>query len=222
MPDRLVIPVAQGGRIFHLVKEPLIKSHRGRCGKNWPRVRRLRGRIPAVGCNREANTEGPRATPRSQKLCGLWLGSPQPRGLKPFVDLCLAVSRRPRPSDFFAGHIVSLDTRCCGVARLGETAAGIDSLTPARLALSGLPPANLPKPLPQLRVAQHSRLQNQACGHGHGEVRVAEPIRAALLAGRQEPFKSANDLQRPSWDLISVSLMTSERKRVGLGAANPP
>jgi len=55
---------------------------------------------------------------------------------------------------------------------LGETAAGIDSLAPARLALSGLPPANLPKPLPQLRVAQHSCLQNQARGHGRGEVRV--------------------------------------------------
>ncbi|MEI7963007.1 MAG: hypothetical protein WCI42_04180, partial [Verrucomicrobiota bacterium] len=63
------------------------------------------------------------------------------------------------------------DTRCCGVTRSGETAAGIDSLAPARLALSGLPTANLPKPLPPLRVAQRSRLQ-----------------------------KSATAIQRPSWD----------------------
>ncbi len=128
-----------------------------------PRARRLGTSIPAAGCrngceatagqaNREANTVGPRATPRSQRLCGLWLGSPQPGGLKPFVDFCR-------------------------VARSGETAAGIDSLAPARLALTGLPAANLPKQPPQLRVAQHSRLQ-----------------------------KSANALQRPSWDLISGSL----------------
>ncbi|MFZ0435502.1 MAG: hypothetical protein WAL87_05980, partial [Chthoniobacterales bacterium] len=75
-------------------------------------ARRLCGRIPAVGCNRKANTAPGRL-------------SPQPGGLKPFVDFS-------------------------GVARSGETAAGI---------------------------AQHSRLQ-----------------------------KSANALQRPSWDLISVSL----------------
>ena len=68
-------------------REPLIKSHRGRCGKNGPRARRLRGRIPAVGCNREANTAP-------------GLLSPQPGGLKPFVDFCC-------------------------VARSGETAAGI-------------------------------------------------------------------------------------------------
>jgi hypothetical protein len=79
------------------------------------------GAIPAVGCNREANAApGPL--------------SPQPGGLKPFVDFC-------------------------GVARSGETVEGIDSLAPARLALTGLPAANLPKPRPQLRVAQHSRLQ---------------------------------------------------------------
>ena len=60
-----------------------MKSHRGRCGKNGPRARRLRGRIPAAGCNREAN----RAPGRL---------SPQPGGLKPFADFCLAVSRRPR------------------------------------------------------------------------------------------------------------------------------
>jgi hypothetical protein len=68
-----------------------------------------------VGCNREANTAP-------------GLLSPQPEGLKQFVDFC-------------------------GVARLGETAAGI---------------------------AQRSRLQ-----------------------------KSANALQRPSWDLISASLADS-------------
>jgi hypothetical protein len=94
------------------VREALIKSHRGRCGKKWPRARRLRGRIPAEGCNREANKAPGRL-------------SPQPEGLKPFVDFC---------------H----------VARSGETAAGI---------------------------AQHSRLE-----------------------------KSANALQRPSWDLFSASL----------------
>jgi hypothetical protein len=97
-----------------VTKEALIKSHRGRCGKNGPRARRLRGSIPAAGCNREAN-----------EASGLL--SPQPNGLKAFVDFCR-------------------------VARSGETAAGI---------------------------AQHSRLQ-----------------------------KSATVLQRPSWDLISVSLRT--------------
>ena len=51
-------------------KEPLNKSHRGRCGKKRPQARRLRGRISAVGCrngceatagqaNREANTVRP-------------------------------------------------------------------------------------------------------------------------------------------------------------------
>ena len=124
----------------------------------------------------QANTIGPRATPRSQRLCGLWLGSSQPGGLKPFVDFCLAVSRRARPSDCFAGYDAAPAARRCGVARSGETAADIDSLAPARLALTGLPTANLHKPLPQLRVVQHSRLQ-----------------------------KSANALQRPSWDLISGS-----------------
>ena len=111
-----------------------------------PRARRLRGSIPAAGCrnggeatagqaNREANEAGPRATPRSQRLCGLWLGSPQPGGLKPFVDFCLAVSRRPRPADCFAGYDAAPAARRCGVARSGETAAGI---------------------------AQHSRLQKSA------------------------------------------------------------
>ncbi|MEY2905723.1 MAG: hypothetical protein RLZZ408_194, partial [Verrucomicrobiota bacterium] len=94
------------------LKEPLIKSHRGRCGKNWPRARRLGTSIPAAGCKCQAN-----AAPG--------LLSPQPAGLKAFVDFCR-------------------------VGRSGETAAGI---------------------------AQRSRLQ-----------------------------KSATVLQRPSWDLISVSL----------------
>jgi len=110
-----------------------------RPGKPWAWARRLRGRIPSVGCNREATTAPD-------------LLSRQPRGLKPFVDFC-------------------------GVARSGETAAGIDSLAPARLTLMGLPAANLPKPFPQPRVAQHSGLT-----------------------------KSVNDLQRPLWDLISGSL----------------
>ena len=60
--------------------------------------------------------------------------SPQPEGLEPVVDFC-------------------------GVAHSGETAAGIDSLAPARLALSGLPAANLPKLPPQLHVAQNVGLQ---------------------------------------------------------------
>ena len=85
-----------------------------------------------------------------------------------------------RPSDCFAGYDAAPAARRCGVARSGETAAGIDSLAPARLALTGLPAANLPKQLPQLRVAQRSRLQ-----------------------------KSANGIQRPSWDLISASLECS-------------
>jgi hypothetical protein len=92
--------------------EALIKSHRGRCGKNWPRARRLGTSIPAAGCKCQAN-----AAPG--------LLSPQPAGLTSFVDFC-------------------------GVACSGETTAGI---------------------------AQRSRLQ-----------------------------KSANALQRPSWDLISASL----------------
>ena len=98
--------------------EALIKSHRGRCGKNEPRARRLGASIPAVGCKRQANTAP-------------GLLSPHPGGLKPFVDFC-------------------------GVSRSGETAAGI---------------------------AQHSRLQ-----------------------------KSANALQRPSWDLISASLGQGGRR----------
>jgi hypothetical protein len=135
-----------------------------------PWAKRLGASIPAVGCRngceatagqakRQANTAGPRATPRSQRLCGLWLGSPQPSGLKPFVDFCLDLSRGPRPTDCFAGYDAAPAARRCGVARSGETAAGIDSLAPARLALTGLPPANLPKQPPQPRVAQHSRLQ---------------------------------------------------------------
>ncbi len=135
---------------FLWLREALIKSHRGRCGKNGPRARRLGTSIPAAGCKCQANTVGPRATPRSQRLCGLWLGSPQPSGLKRFVDFCLAVSRRSRPPDCFAGYDAASAARRCGVARSGETATGI---------------------------AQHSRLQ-----------------------------KSANALQRPSWDLISASL----------------
>jgi hypothetical protein len=62
-----------------------------------PRARRLGTSIPAAGCKRQANTAP-------------GLLSPQPEGLKPFVDFC-------------------------GVARSGETAAGI---------------------------AQHSRLQKSA------------------------------------------------------------
>jgi hypothetical protein len=127
-------------------KEALIKSHRGRCVKNGPRARRLGTSIPSVGCRSgceatagqakcQANAVGPRATPRSQRLCGLWLGSPQPKGLKPFVDFCLAVSRRSRPADCFAGYDAAPAARRCGVARSGETAAGI---------------------------AQHSRLQKSA------------------------------------------------------------
>jgi len=95
------------------LKEALNKSHRGRCGKKWPRARRLGTSIPAAGCKCQAYTAPGRL-------------SSQPTGLKPFVDFC-------------------------GVARSGETAAGI---------------------------AQHSRLQ-----------------------------KSANALQRPTWDLISASLI---------------
>ena len=158
-----------------------------------PRARRLGASIPAAGCKCQANAVGPRATPRSQRLCGLWLGSPQPGGLKPFVDFCLAVSRRVdvtslpgscgtlrgaiaslssahppgclvRPSDCFAGYDAAPAARRCGVVRSGETAAGIDSLAPARLALTGLPAANLPKPLSQLHVAQHSRLQPSLWG----------------------------------------------------------
>ena len=102
-----------------------------------PRARRLGRSIPAAGCKCQANTAP-------------GLLSPQPAGLKPFVDFCLAVSRRPRPADCFAGYDAAPAARRCGVARSGETAAGI---------------------------AQHSRLQ-----------------------------KSANALQRPSWDLISASL----------------
>jgi hypothetical protein len=126
--------------------EALIKSHRGRCGKNGPRARRLGTSIPTAGCKCQANTAP-------------GLLSPQPGGLKPFVDFCLAVSRRSRPADCFAGYDATPAACRCGVARSGETAAGIDSLAPARLALTGLPAANLPKPLPQLRVAQRSRLQ---------------------------------------------------------------
>ncbi len=103
-------------------REPLIKSHRGRCGKNWPRARRRGASIPAVGCKRQANTAPGRL-------------SPQPGGLKPFVDFCLAVSRRSRPPDCFAGYDAAPAARRCGVARSGETAACI---------------------------AQHSRLQKSA------------------------------------------------------------
>ena len=156
-------------------REALIKSHRGRCGKNGPRARRLGASIPAVGCRNGCEATAGQAKRQANTAPGLL--SPQPKGLKPFVDFCLAVSRRSRPSDCFAGYDAAPAARRCGVARSGETAAGIDSLAPARLALTGLPAANLPKPLPQLRVAQHSRLQ-----------------------------KSANALQRPSWDLISAFL----------------
>jgi hypothetical protein len=102
-----------------------------------PRARRLGTSIPAAGCKCQAN-----AAPG--------LLSPQPTGLKSFVDFCLAVSRRSRPSDCFAGYDAAPAARRCGVARSGETAAGI---------------------------AQRSRLQ-----------------------------KSANALQRPSWDLLNASL----------------
>ena len=107
-----------------------------------PRARRLGASIPAAGCKCQANAVGPRATPRSQRLCGLWLGSPQPGGLKPFVDFCLAVSRRVdvtslpgscgtlrgaiaslssahppgclvRPTDCFAGYDAAPAATCC-------------------------------------------------------------------------------------------------------------
>jgi len=39
--------------------------------------------------------------------------------------------------DFIAGYDAAPAARRCGVARSGETAAGIDSLAPARLALKG-------------------------------------------------------------------------------------
>lgn len=131
-------------------REPLIKSHRGRCGKNGPRARRLHGRIPLAGCNREANVAPS-------------LLSPQPAGLKSFFDFCLTVSRRPHPSDCFAGHIVSPDTRCCGVTRLGETPAGIDSLAPARLALTGFlwqiyPSSSRSYVLPSIRVLKNQQM----------------------------------------------------------------
>ncbi len=63
-----------------------------------------------------------------------------------------------------------------GVARSGKTAAGIDSLAPARLALAGFPFGKSTRTVPTVCVAQHSRLQ-----------------------------KSANALQRSSWDFISAS-----------------
>ena len=99
---------------------------------------------------------------------------PPPSPLNPTLDgslwckylngfpLCFNHSRDLNPFRAMRciGYAVSPDTRCCGVARLGETTASI---------------------------AQHSRLQNQARGNGRGEIRVAEPIRAALLAGRQVP-----------------------------------
>ena len=103
-----------------------------------PRARRLGTSIPSAGCKCQANAAPGRL-------------SPQPAGLKPVDDFCLAVSRRPRPSDCSAGHIVPPGTRCCDVARSGETDAVI---------------------------AQHSRLQ-----------------------------KSSTDLQRPTWYLISASLV---------------
>ena len=82
------------------IREALNKSHRGRCRKNGPRARRLRGRIPAVGCNHEANTAP-------------GLLSPQPGGLKPFVDFC-------------------------GVASSGETAAGIAQRSRLQKSATGL------------------------------------------------------------------------------------
>ena len=88
----------------------------------------------------------------------------------------LSIFASPSPDglvlkDCFAGYDAAPAARRCGVARLGKTAAGIDLLAPARLALTGLPSANLPKQLPQLCVAEHSYLQ-----------------------------KSANGLQRSSWE----------------------
>jgi hypothetical protein len=123
-------------------------AHRGRCGKNRPRARRLGASIPAVGCRNGCEATAGQAKRQANTDPGRL--SPQPTGLKPFVDFCLAVSRRSRPPDCFAGYDAAPAARRCGVARSGETAAGI---------------------------AQHSRLQ-----------------------------KSANALQRPSWDLISASL----------------
>ncbi len=88
-----------------------------------PRARRLGTSIPATGCRNGCEATAGQAKRQANTAPGLL--SPQPGGLKPFVDFC-------------------------GVARSGETAAGI---------------------------AQRSRLQ-----------------------------KSANGIQRPSWDLISASL----------------
>jgi hypothetical protein len=151
-----------------------------------PRARRLGTSIPAVGCRNGCEATAGQAKCQANTAPGLL--SPQPHGLKSFVDFCLAVSRRVdatslpgscgtlrgaiaslssarppgclvRPTDCFAGYDAAPAARRCGVARSGEIAAGIDSLAPARLALTGLPAANLPKQLPQLRVAQRSRLQ---------------------------------------------------------------
>ncbi len=113
-----------------------------------PRARRLGTSIPSAGCRNGCEATAGQAKCQANAAPGLL--SPQPAGLKPFVDFCLAVSRRSRPPDCFAGHDAAPAARRCGVACSGETAAGI---------------------------AQRSRLQ-----------------------------KSANALQRPSWDLISAPL----------------
>jgi hypothetical protein len=44
-----------------------------------------------------------RATARSQRLCGLWLGSPQPDGLKSVVDFC-GVARSGKTAEGIAQH----------------------------------------------------------------------------------------------------------------------
>jgi hypothetical protein len=73
--------------ILKAPREALIKMHRGRCGKNGPQERQLRARIPM-----RAVSAKPTQPPA--------LLSPQPLGLKPFVDFC-------------------------GVTRSGETTEGI-------------------------------------------------------------------------------------------------
>jgi hypothetical protein len=145
-----------------------------------PRARRLGTSIPTVGCRNGCEATAGQAKCQANTAPGLL--SPQPGGLKPFVDFCLAVSRRSRPADCFAGYDAAPAARRCGVARSGETAAGI---------------------------AQHSRLQPSLWE----EARRSMPKAWSTIpmgdgtASRQRSAvqKSANALQRPSWDLISAS-----------------
>ena len=83
--------------------------------------------------------------------------------------------------------------RRCGVACSLETAAGIDSLAPARLALKGLPAAHLPKQ-PRSYALPSARAFNQASGQRRGEAcrRHDPPSQwgTAPLLGREVPFKN--------------------------------